>query len=305
MSTPTSAVKRPASEAPPVEEPEQEQGPPTLSLKKPSGAAQPAEDESPGLLGYFGWPTGSVGSGFRAASSSQVDDMRLTGSQGTKEEHYIVPATQAAKAQKSALQADIQGEHEQAIQFYRTSAELFGKSAQSCTVSNPDLVTLEEHIASIERRVAYLEEYDREGSTGAKLRPQQHLTRANLKGDVNGYASPSARKTMGAAAAVGGAAGLLALGPFAGVVLAVSAAYATTRDDSVGNVSRSMGTSTVNAVRNVRDANQRFGVTDSVAQTTKSSSKWLATSVLSAVGLGRTVSAPPDSSGGAASPPSS
>jgi GABA(A) receptor-associated protein len=49
------------------------------------------------------------------------------------------------------------------------------------------------------------------------------------------------RRIMGAAATIGGAAGMLVIGPVSGVALGAAAAYATTREDAAGRVARRAG----------------------------------------------------------------
>lgn len=49
------------------------------------------------------------------------------------------------------------------------------------------------------------------------------------------------RRIMGAAATIGGAAGMLMAGPVSGVALGAAAAYATTREDAAGRVARRAG----------------------------------------------------------------
>jgi len=188
------------------------------------------------------------------------------------EEHYIFIATKAAQVEKAAIEADLRNQNAEAIRLYTESCSTFVRAVERCADANPDSTALWTHINSIEGRIAYLEDVDRQPSqNGKKLGPQEHLTRANLKGDLDQYGVPSAKKTLGAAAAVAGGVGLLAVGPLAGVVLAGAAAYATTRGDAVGDVARGAGVATVQATRSLRDANQRYGITD----TAKEGGKWV------------------------------
>eukprot|EP00929_Paragymnodinium_shiwhaense_P060917 TRINITY_DN3040_c0_g2_i1.p1 TRINITY_DN3040_c0_g2~~TRINITY_DN3040_c0_g2_i1.p1 ORF type:complete len:354 (+),score=77.58 TRINITY_DN3040_c0_g2_i1:127-1188(+) len=65
-------------------------------------------------------------------------------------------------------------------------------------------------------------------------RSAEGITQASSDGHAD-------RRILGAAAALGGAAGVILGGPLSGAALGISAAYATTREDNLGHVSRKAG----------------------------------------------------------------
>lgn len=62
------------------------------------------------------------------------------------------------------------------------------------------------------------------------------------------------RRIMGAAATLGGTAGMLAVGPVTGVALGATAAYVATREDAAGKLTRKTGAAYVRAVDRATDA---------------------------------------------------
>mmetsp|Transcript_29995 Transcript_29995/g.67859 ORF Transcript_29995/g.67859 Transcript_29995/m.67859 type:complete len:176 (-) Transcript_29995:87-614(-) len=72
-------------------------------------------------------------------------------------------------------------------------------------------------------------------------------------------------KVMGAAAAAGGAIGAVTMGGvIAPVALAAGAAYATSKDDKIGEFARAAGNTTIDAYKKVSDYNEKHQVTDKV-----------------------------------------
>jgi len=65
---------------------------------------------------------------------------------------------------------------------------------------------------------------------------------------------------MGAAAAIGGATGLLLMGPVSAVALGVGAAYAATREDKAGSAVRKVGTAGVKAVHRARAIDEEYRI---------------------------------------------
>ncbi|EKX51117.1 hypothetical protein GUITHDRAFT_150993 [Guillardia theta CCMP2712] len=72
-------------------------------------------------------------------------------------------------------------------------------------------------------------------------------------------------KVMGAAAAAGGVVGAVTMGGvIAPVALAAGAAYATSKDDKIGDFARAAGHSTIGAYKKASEYNEKHQVTDKV-----------------------------------------
>lgn len=72
-------------------------------------------------------------------------------------------------------------------------------------------------------------------------------------GDIVSPDMHADRRVMGAAATVGGAAGMLLMGPMSGVALGTAALYAATREDGAGAVTRKVGSAYLNVSDRVVD----------------------------------------------------
>jgi len=83
------------------------------------------------------------------------------------------------------------------------------------------------------------------GSGQQEAAPASEQTPSNLQhvnsGDIVSPDMHADRRVMGAAATVGGAAGMLLMGPVSGVALGTAALYAATREDGTGAVTRKVG----------------------------------------------------------------
>lgn len=71
-------------------------------------------------------------------------------------------------------------------------------------------------------------------------------------------------KIRRSAAAIGGAAGLLTLGPLGGMALGVAAALATTREDQAGRAARQMGDAGVKLLCQARQLDREHRISDTV-----------------------------------------
>jgi len=69
----------------------------------------------------------------------------------------------------------------------------------------------------------------------------------------NRQASDSDRRLMGAAATIGGTAGMMLLGPISGAAFGAAAAYATTREDGAGSIARRAGATYLHVADKVVD----------------------------------------------------
>lgn len=162
-------------------------------------------------------------------------------------------AREAAVMENFAMQWDMRGVADKAIDAYRDAASQLQEAARSCPEGHPDAPLMERHATEIIQRIEYLKTLD--GAAAAMpiykhIRPVQ-LTLGcpeALRDDSIPYLpslprdSHTAAKVMGAAAAVTGATGLLVLGPIGGAALGVATALATTREDQAGSAARKLGT---------------------------------------------------------------
>jgi len=131
-----------------------------------------------------------------------------------------------------------------------------------------DVISLEEHINSVQLTMgsAPPEPRPRSGSgiapAAAAPAPSSYET-GGSSGSTSSASTASAAgggstskkgdsKVMGTAAAIGGAAGLLLMGPLSAVAVGATAAYATTREDKAGSAVRKVSSVSLKAADKVR-----------------------------------------------------
>jgi len=156
---------------------------------------------------------------------------------------FLRLAREASAMEGEAVQLDLQGRAAAAAEGYRRAAARLREAAAACPTGHPDSQVLGQHARAVLARAEYLE-----GLGGAPAAPlEEHLLLAQAaSGSPAGCtreASSGRRpaRVMGAAAAVGGATGLLVLGPLGGAALGAATALATTREDRAGTAARKLG----------------------------------------------------------------
>jgi len=162
-------------------------------------------------------------------------------------------AREAAATENTAMQWDMRGVADKAIEAYRDAATKLREAACACPEGHPDAPLMEGHATEVIQRMEYLKKLD---GAPAAMPIYKHILPVQLTlgcpealpdsylrhlPSISGE-SHTAAQVMGAAAAVTGATGLLVLGPISGAALGVATALATTReDDTLGSAARKLG----------------------------------------------------------------
>jgi len=150
---------------------------------------------------------------------------------------------EASQIEERGMTFDMAGAYPGAVKLYREAATILSKAADMCPSSHPDLPVIQRHVQEVDFRAAYLESL---GVNPAEIPIQEHihgaqLTMGPLAVQVSDNGTSRSLKLAGSAAVIGGATGLMLVGPHVAAVAAAGAAYSTTRKDTIGSVSRKVG----------------------------------------------------------------
>lgn len=174
----------------------------------------------------------------------------------------VAVAAEASELEQAAMCADREGRINEAIHGYRHAAVKLEEAARLCLDGHPDQGVLLCHADEVIGRALYLGG----ASVGSAVPLEEHIRGAQLtlglppdcsqeiqELSIVGHSSssrtaPSRTKVMGAAAMLSGAAGIIIVGPMAGVALGAATAYATTRGDQAGSAARTVGRAGVRLV---------------------------------------------------------
>jgi len=183
-------------------------------------------------------------------------------------------AIEASGIENEAMELDRAGTAAEAAEAYRRAAARLLEAVEVCPGPHPDRRVMKEHAKEVIGRAAYLEAL--EGDAPA-VPLEDHIHGVQLT--MGSAAAPAAgaaadfeswtvvsthgdSKVVCAAAAIGGATGLLLSGPLSAAALGAAAAYATTREDSAGSAARKVGTVGVRAVHRARSINEDYRISD-------------------------------------------
>lgn len=145
-------------------------------------------------------------------------------------------AEEAARLEAEARSLDDRGNGSKAVGPYQQAIQQLSEAAAACPEWHRDRPVIEEHLAQVQARVDYLQSLQ---GAPAGIPCARHVAPKQLT--IRGEQGASGARTLGFAALLGAAAGLLAGGPRAALLLAAGAAHTTTRDDSVGHFARRLG----------------------------------------------------------------
>uniref|UniRef100_A0A7S3XJN7 Uncharacterized protein n=1 Tax=Oxyrrhis marina TaxID=2969 RepID=A0A7S3XJN7_OXYMA len=132
--------------------------------------------------------------------------------------------------------------------------------------SHQDFAALTTHEEQLELRA----EYCRNNPSGIPAVPLEEMIKGiqlsmPAPADAAAPQGSSDMRSVGGAAAVGGIAGLILMGPITGVALAGGAAYAATRRDSFGNAARGAGNAAAVGFDKAKEVSSKYGVTDKIS----------------------------------------
>jgi len=166
---------------------------------------------------------------------------------------------------------DRQGDTKGAASKYEEAARVLQEAAGLAAAAHPeDAPKLEQHRSELLQRAEHLKGL-KEGQTPTiPLEQQVHAVQLGMQAASSAQAATSAAgglPTMAAAAGVGAVGGFLVLGGIVGATAAVvaggaAAAYASTRQDQIGEAARGVGNMTLAAGQKAKAINQEHQITD-------------------------------------------
>mmetsp|Transcript_28704 Transcript_28704/g.63273 ORF Transcript_28704/g.63273 Transcript_28704/m.63273 type:complete len:257 (-) Transcript_28704:233-1003(-) len=172
---------------------------------------------------------------------------------------------QASQTENLGMELDRAGKGAEAAEKYGQAASELRKASLMVPPSHQDFAALTAHEEQLELRA----EYCRNNPAGIPAIPLEEMIQGiQLSMPAPDAAAPqggSDMRTVGGAAAVGGIAGLILMGPITGVALAGGAAYAATRRDSFGNAARGAGNAAAVGFDKAKEVNTKYGVTDKIS----------------------------------------
>eukprot|EP00419_Tripos_fusus_P026577 CAMPEP_0172715222 /NCGR_PEP_ID=MMETSP1074-20121228/67424_1 /TAXON_ID=2916 /ORGANISM="Ceratium fusus, Strain PA161109" /LENGTH=223 /DNA_ID=CAMNT_0013539785 /DNA_START=50 /DNA_END=721 /DNA_ORIENTATION=+ len=145
-------------------------------------------------------------------------------------------AQEAARLEAHARELDNGGFGMEAIGPYREAALRLLEAGAVCPHWHRDKPVLQDHLAELEERIAYLASLH---GSPPLLPCERHLAPKQLT--MSEDQGTAGIRTLGAVSFFGAAAGLLLMGPRAALFLGAGGAVATTRDDTVGLLTRQVG----------------------------------------------------------------
>jgi hypothetical protein len=184
-------------------------------------------------------------------------------------------AREASAIEDVGMQHDVAGEPFKAVEAYKEAAAKLREAIELCPEGHPDSKVLRVHVDEVLARAEYLSGLDYCCSPVAKP-VDEHIhgcfltmgSPALLPREQCGCSpwnlAKEEAKIRRSAAAIGGAAGLLTLGPLGGMALGVAAALATTREDQAGRAARQMGDAGVKLLCQARQLDREHRISDTV-----------------------------------------
>ena len=181
-----------------------------------------------------------------------------------------MPCQAAIDLATLAIQADIAKDHEKAISLYVRAADELEKAARTFP---QEAAEMRAKAKEYRDRANVLTQQAQADKIAAMASGAQALQQAGNVAHQSQVAVNTAggTGTMLGAAAVGGVAGAVLLGPMTAVVAAGAAAYATTRTDAAGDVARNTGAAAATTL--LRVARGRAQASQPPARATPSSSR--------------------------------
>eukprot|EP00747_Dinoflagellata_sp_TGD_P003162 gnl/TRDRNA2_/TRDRNA2_107212_c1_seq1.p1 gnl/TRDRNA2_/TRDRNA2_107212_c1~~gnl/TRDRNA2_/TRDRNA2_107212_c1_seq1.p1 ORF type:complete len:277 (+),score=79.84 gnl/TRDRNA2_/TRDRNA2_107212_c1_seq1:83-913(+) len=188
-------------------------------------------------------------------------------------------AVQAANLENKAMDFDRTGQIKEAVAEYRLAAAKLEEAAAACPERHADKPVLKLHAEEVASRAAYLEGLDGASDTVLPLEEHIHSVQLTIGMSESAEAAAAAagdsedgdgrKHVMGAAAAIGGVAGLVLFGPVGALALAAGSAYATTREDKLGHGARKVGGAGLEVVTQAQKFDEEHRISQRVLDTTQ------------------------------------
>lgn len=181
-------------------------------------------------------------------------------------------AREASAIESVGMQHDVADEPLAAVQAYKETAAKLREALELCPEGHPDSKVLKVHLDQVLARVQYLEGLDGCSPVTKPLEEHIHVCFLTLGSPAllperfvcSPWELAEEAKIMGTAAAIGGAAGLLTLGPLGGIALGMAAAFTTTREDQAGYAARQMGDAGVRLLGQARRLDKEHRISDTL-----------------------------------------
>eukprot|EP00747_Dinoflagellata_sp_TGD_P165154 gnl/TRDRNA2_/TRDRNA2_186054_c0_seq1.p2 gnl/TRDRNA2_/TRDRNA2_186054_c0~~gnl/TRDRNA2_/TRDRNA2_186054_c0_seq1.p2 ORF type:complete len:273 (+),score=106.68 gnl/TRDRNA2_/TRDRNA2_186054_c0_seq1:88-906(+) len=183
-------------------------------------------------------------------------------------------AVEASNLENNAMELDRANKSTEAAAEYRKASAKLLEATKSCPPDHADVPVLTKHAEEVAARATYLEGLNGAAPT-TPLEDTIHSVHLTMEVAENPTEEKKGTKknVMAAAAVIGGVAGLICIGPLAALAVAGGAAYATTRDDVVGEKARMVGSKGVEAVKTAKESVKTFDDENKVTETIKEKSK--------------------------------
>ena len=151
-----------------------------------------------------------------------------------------MPCQAAIDLANLAIQADIARDVDKAISLYTRAADELEKAAKTFPDEAAEMRAKAKEYRDRAQVLAQAAQADKIAAMASGAQALQQAGTVAHQGQV-AVKTAGGTSTMVGAAAVGGIAGAMLLGPMTAVAAAGAAAYATTRTDTAGDVARSTG----------------------------------------------------------------
>ena len=174
-----------------------------------------------------------------------------------------MPCQAAIDLATRAVEADVAGNHDEAMHLYSAAANELDAAARS---TPSEAAEMRGKASEYRARVTVLQQKLQMEQMAATASGAQMAQRGAAMAHQGKVAVDNAGGvyTVGGAAAVGAVAGAVLMGPITAVAAGAAAAYATTRKDSVGEVARGAGDAATAAASGLKKFNDEHKITSKV-----------------------------------------
>uniref|UniRef100_A0A7S0MZ57 MIT domain-containing protein n=1 Tax=Pyramimonas obovata TaxID=1411642 RepID=A0A7S0MZ57_9CHLO len=170
-----------------------------------------------------------------------------------------MPNPQAVAAAKQAVEHDTAGRWKEAITFYEQAASIILNDNPAET-DRKVAINYQNRATELKQQLAAKQAGDMQATAALAQKGMQTAAEVTPK-VTEGVQQAGGVKNMAGAAAVGGAMGLMALGPMTAVACAGAAAYCTTRSDTAGDVARNTGSAVATTFEKAKAYNEEHNLT--------------------------------------------
>ena len=171
-----------------------------------------------------------------------------------------MPCQAAIDLANLAIQADIARDVDKAISLYTRAADELEKAAKTFPDEAAEMRAKAKEYRDRAQVLAQAAQADKIAAMASGAQALQQAGTVAHQGQV-AVKTAGGTSTMVGAAAMGGIAGAMLLGPMTAVAAAGAAAYATTRTDTAGDVARSTGVAAATTATSLKKFNDTHDIT--------------------------------------------